>query len=117
MDTIMGQVQGQPTWLKPWFDFWINLQHPQAAFFAYLIAAVKTLIAIALIASFARKITYISAAVFSLLIWATAVAASPAGGSPIRPSASLSSSTPPSPSRPDPASASRSSTRPRHRTA
>jgi nitrite reductase (NO-forming) len=34
MDTIMGQAEGQPGWLKPWFDFWINLQHPQTMFFA-----------------------------------------------------------------------------------
>jgi len=72
MDTIMGQAQGQPGWLKPWFDFWINLQHPRAVFFAYLVAVVETLIALALIAGFARKITYVSAAAFSLLIWATA---------------------------------------------
>jgi nitrite reductase (NO-forming) len=72
MDTIMGQAQGQPGWLKGWFDFWINLQHPRAVFFAYLVAVVETLIALALIAGFARKLTYISAATFSLLIWATA---------------------------------------------
>ena len=72
MDTIMGQAQGQPGWLKGWFDFWINLQHPRAVFFAYLVAAVETLIAVALIAGFARKLTYISAATFSVLIWATA---------------------------------------------
>src|SRR6266536_3681287 len=71
MDTIIGQAQGQPGWLKPWFDFWINLQHPRAVFFAYLVAAVETLIAVALIAGFARKLTYISAATFSVLIWAT----------------------------------------------
>jgi nitrite reductase (NO-forming) len=72
MDTIMGQAQGQPGWLKPWFDFWINLQHPSAVFFAYLVAVIETLIAAALIAGFARKLTYLSAIVFSLLIWATA---------------------------------------------
>ena len=72
MDTLMGQAQGQPGWLKPWFDFWINLQHPRATFFAYLVAVVETLIALALIAGFARKITNQSAIVFSLLIWATA---------------------------------------------
>ncbi len=72
MDTIMGQAQGQPGWLKPWFDFWINLQHPRAAFFAYLVAVIETLIAVALIAGFARKLTYIAAIVFSLLIWGTA---------------------------------------------
>jgi uncharacterized membrane protein YphA (DoxX/SURF4 family) len=72
MGAIMGEAQGQPGWLKPWFDFWINFQHPRVTFFAYLVAIVETLIALALIAGFARKITYISAIVFSLVIWATA---------------------------------------------
>ena len=72
MGMIMGQADGQPGWLKPWFTFWINLQHPQATSFAYLVAALETLIALALIAGFARKLTYISAAVFSVMIWATA---------------------------------------------
>jgi nitrite reductase (NO-forming) len=72
MSVIMGQAQGQPGWLQPWFRFWISLQHPQAMFFAYLVAVIETLIALALIAGFARKLTYISAIVFSLVIWATA---------------------------------------------
>jgi uncharacterized membrane protein YphA (DoxX/SURF4 family) len=72
MDMIMGQAQGQPGWLKGWFTFWINLQHPRAIFFAYLVAVIETLIAVAVIAGFARKLTYISAAAFSVLIWATA---------------------------------------------
>ena len=50
-----GAAEGQPGWLKPWFDLWINLQHPQAVFFAYLVAAVETLIAAALIAGFAAS--------------------------------------------------------------
>ncbi len=72
MSTIMGIAQGQPGWLKPWFRFWIDLQHPRAMFFAYLVAVVETLIALALIAGVARKLTYVSAAIFSVLIWATA---------------------------------------------
>jgi len=72
MGMIMGQADGQPGWLKGWFTFWINLQHPHAIFFAYLVAAVETLIAVAVIVGFARKLTYISAAAFSVLIWATA---------------------------------------------
>jgi uncharacterized membrane protein YphA (DoxX/SURF4 family) len=40
--------------------------------FAYLVAAAETLIAIAVLAGFARKITYIAAAAFSVLIWAVA---------------------------------------------
>ena len=72
MDTIMGQADGQPGWLEPWFNFWINLQHPAPAAFAYLVAAVETLIAVAVIVGFARKVTYLSAIVFSVLIWSTA---------------------------------------------
>ncbi len=72
MDAISGAAQGQPGWLKWWFDFWINLQRPEGNFFAYLVAVVETLIALALIVGFARKLTYISAAAFSVLIWATA---------------------------------------------
>ena len=72
MSTIMGQADGQPGWLRWWFDFWIRIQHPQAMLFAYLVAAVETLIAVALIAGFARKTAYIAAALFSVLIWATA---------------------------------------------
>ena len=72
MSVIMGEAHGQPGWLRPWFDFWIRFQHPDAMFLAYLAAVIETLIAVALIAGFARKLTYISAIVFSLLIWGTA---------------------------------------------
>lgn len=72
MDTIMGQADGQPGWLKPWFRFWIDLQHPHPAVWAYLVAVIETIIAVALIAGFARKLTYSAAIVFSLLIWSTA---------------------------------------------
>ena len=72
MSTIMGEAQGQPGWLRPWFNFWIRFQHPQATVLAYLVAVAETLIALALIAGFARKLTYSAAIVFSLLIWGTA---------------------------------------------
>ena len=41
MDTIMGIRDGQPGWLRWWFDSWINLQHPDAIFFAYLVAVAE----------------------------------------------------------------------------
>jgi uncharacterized membrane protein YphA (DoxX/SURF4 family) len=72
MDTIMGEAQGQPGWTKPWFDIWTNVQHPYSTFFAYLVAVLETLIALALIAGFARKLTYIGAIGLSVLIWGTA---------------------------------------------
>ena len=72
MSVIMGEAQGQPGWLRPWFNFWIRFQHPDAMLLAYLAAVIETLIALALIAGFARKLTYLSAIAFSLLIWGTA---------------------------------------------
>ena len=72
MDQLMGQADGQPGWLRPWFTWWINLQHPHPYLFAYTVAAVETLIALAVIAGFARKLTYTAAIVLSLLIWGTA---------------------------------------------
>jgi uncharacterized membrane protein YphA (DoxX/SURF4 family) len=72
MGTIMGMGQGQPGWLQPWFRFWIWLQHPNPTLFAYLTASIETLIAAALIIGFARKLTYILAAVYSIIIWSTA---------------------------------------------
>ena len=72
MDTIMGTRDGQPFWLRWWFDFWINLQHPAITFFWALVATAETLIAIALIAGVARKVAYLAAIVFSVLIWSTA---------------------------------------------
>jgi nitrite reductase (NO-forming) len=72
MSTIMGIASGQPGWLRWWFDFWIRLQHHQATFFWALVATAETLIALALITGFARKLTYSAAIVFSLLIWSTA---------------------------------------------
>ena len=41
-------------------------------FLAYLAAVIEPLIAVALIIGFARKLTYLSAIAFSLLIWGTA---------------------------------------------
>ena len=72
MSLLMSEAQRQPSWLRPWFDFWITLQHPRVDLFIYLSATIETLIAAALILGFARKLTYISAAAFSLIIWSTA---------------------------------------------
>jgi nitrite reductase (NO-forming) len=72
LDRLSGWADGQPSWLHGWFTFWINLQQPRVTFFAYLVAVVETLIALALIFGFARKVSYVAAIVFSLLIWSTA---------------------------------------------
>jgi nitrite reductase (NO-forming) len=72
LDTLRQGAAGQPSWLRGWFNFWIDLQRSTPHTWAYLVAIAETLIAIALILGFARKITYIVGALFSFLIWATA---------------------------------------------
>jgi nitrite reductase (NO-forming) len=65
-------AQGQPGWLHGWFHLWINMVAPNSGFFAYSTAVIETLVAAAVIFGFARKFTYISSALFCVLIWATA---------------------------------------------
>jgi nitrite reductase (NO-forming) len=72
LDTLKSAADGQPSWLRPWFDFWYHLQSPHSTAWAYLIAITETCLAIAVIAGFARKVTYIGGAIFSLFVWAIA---------------------------------------------
>lgn len=72
VDVIRGAAAGQPSWLRPWFSFWIGLLAPRATFFAFALAITETLIALALIFGFARKLTYVAGIAFSLLVWSTA---------------------------------------------
>src|SRR5271156_6596922 len=72
MSSISGAGVGQPGWLQWWFHLWTNMQHPAPTFFAYLVAVLETLVALAVILGFARKISYITAAAFSVVIWAAA---------------------------------------------
>jgi uncharacterized membrane protein YphA (DoxX/SURF4 family) len=69
---ISGAGQGQPGWLHWWFSFWTNLQSPHAGFYAYLVAVLETLVALAVLFGVARKVSYIACAVFSVVIWAVA---------------------------------------------
>ena len=72
VSTIHEAADGQPAWLHGWFSFWFNLTTPRAALFAQMVAVIETGIALALILGFARKVTYILAIPFTLMIWATA---------------------------------------------
>jgi uncharacterized membrane protein YphA (DoxX/SURF4 family) len=72
MGMVTEEGKGQPGWMHGWFQFWINVQHPHAMFFAYTVAVIETVIALSLIFGFARKSVYIIGALFSLTIWGTA---------------------------------------------
>jgi uncharacterized membrane protein YphA (DoxX/SURF4 family) len=70
LDQIKSAADGQPHWLHGWFTFWIHLLSHNPTLFAVLVTVTESLIAIALIFGIARRTAYLSAAVFSLLIWA-----------------------------------------------
>jgi len=72
LDQFRTGAQGQPRWLHPWFHVVVRLVSPRIALFAYGTAVLETLLALALIAGFARKFTYIGGAIYSVLVWATA---------------------------------------------
>lgn len=69
LDQIKSAADGQPSWLHGWFSFWIHFLAHNPHVFAALVALIETLIALALIFGVARRVTYLSAAIFSLLIW------------------------------------------------
>jgi nitrite reductase (NO-forming) len=72
LDTLKSAGAGQPAWLHPWFQFWYDLQSHNPAAWAYLIATTETGLALALIVGFARKVSYLAGATFTLLIWSVA---------------------------------------------
>ena len=69
---LHNAAQGQPTWLAGWFSMWIALVTPHALLFTWLTRIIETIIALALLTGFARKVTYVAGGLFSLLIWSTA---------------------------------------------
>jgi nitrite reductase (NO-forming) len=71
-DMINSAGQGQPSWLHWFYTFTHNVFTPHPFAWAYAIAALETLIGIALILGFARKVTYIAVVITSLGIWSVA---------------------------------------------
>ena len=70
--TLNTAAQGQPSWLRPWFELWTGMSHSEATLLAYGAAVTETAIAIAVLAGFARKTVYLGGAVYSVVIWAAA---------------------------------------------
>jgi nitrite reductase (NO-forming) len=69
---LQNAMKGQPLWLASWFNFWLRLVIQHTGFFVLGTRLIETAIAIGLLLGFARRITYIAGALFSLLIWSTA---------------------------------------------
>jgi len=65
--------QGQPAFLRPWFNLVTTVASDgRATFLAAGSTALETYLAVALLTGFARKVTYVIGAGYTALIWATA---------------------------------------------
>jgi nitrite reductase (NO-forming) len=65
--------QGQPAFLRPWFNLVTTVASDgRATFLAAGSVALETYLAVALLTGFARKVTYVVGAGYTALIWATA---------------------------------------------
>jgi len=69
---LQNAAQGQPSWLGPWFAFWLAVVTPNALAFVWLTRLIDLGLALGLLLGLARKWIYAVGGVFSLLIWATA---------------------------------------------
>ena len=66
---IQGAASGQPAWLAPWFNFWVNTISLSPDFFAWSTRIIETAIAISLLFGLGRKWMYLLSAIFSFIIW------------------------------------------------
>jgi uncharacterized membrane protein YphA (DoxX/SURF4 family) len=61
--------QGQPSWLQPWFNFWLNSVTSSTTAVYYSIGAIEILLGLVLIVGFLRKPVYVVGILWSLVIW------------------------------------------------
>jgi uncharacterized membrane protein YphA (DoxX/SURF4 family) len=69
---VAGVAQGQPGFLNWWFSIWQVIVNGRAPIFALLAATTETYLAFALIAGFARKLTYAIGFAYALFVWSVA---------------------------------------------
>jgi nitrite reductase (NO-forming) len=72
LDFLTSAAANQPAFLGGWFSMWTHIISVNPLAFAYATAGIETLTAIGLVLGFAKRVGYIFAAIFSLLIWSTA---------------------------------------------
>lgn len=61
---------GQPSWLRPFFHFWVSAVQPAPGLFAILTALAETAICLSLLFGIAQRAFFAFGTVFALMIWA-----------------------------------------------
>lgn len=72
MQLLAGAAQGQPGFLGWWFALWQTIVSSRAPVFAVLTAGTETYLAVAVLAGFARKLTYSIGLLYGLFVWSVA---------------------------------------------
>lgn len=68
-DYIMDAANGQPAWIKWWYDAWMPLVTNYSHQLAVAVATAESLVALFLVIGAFQTRTYIAGAVLALLIW------------------------------------------------
>jgi nitrite reductase (NO-forming) len=69
LDIIKGAASGQPAWLAPWFNFWVNTISINPDFFAWSTRIIEAVLALGLLFGLGRKWIYVLGAAFTFIIW------------------------------------------------
>ncbi len=69
---LTGALSGQPALVHVWIKFWIEIVQVDPVFFAYLVAASETGLAISLILGVFSNMAYVGGSLLALVIWSTA---------------------------------------------
>ncbi len=73
-DSFLSDVQASqanaPSWMQGWYSFWASQATSYGTTIVYTVGVLETLLGLALLLGFLRKIAYGAGAILSLLIWA-----------------------------------------------
>ena len=69
---LSGALTGQPTLVKAWINFWIEVVSVDPVAFAYFVALAETTLAFALMFGFLSNLAYLGGSVLAFGIWSTA---------------------------------------------
>jgi uncharacterized membrane protein YphA (DoxX/SURF4 family) len=73
-DSFLSDVQNSqanaPSWLSGWYSFWTVQATNNTYLIVYTVGALETILGLALLLGFARKLAYSGGVILSLLIWA-----------------------------------------------
>jgi uncharacterized membrane protein YphA (DoxX/SURF4 family) len=72
LPNMISTADGEPHWIRWWFDFVVAMERSAPALFVYMGAITETLLAITVILGVARRVVYIGGALYALMIWCTA---------------------------------------------